>query len=610
MLLIPPDPDSPVRKYRIHLLVFILALLASLTVAHPQIFVTDEWITINQLAQLQEGHQVLLNEGKYIPDANSTYAAYFTNKGNLLAYPLFLPVISLPALLVVNGLDRFFSFFCIYAWTLILVVTALFLNTYFPEFVRIGKYRWTSGVIAAAFVLFFASLFLARPLPVTGPEAFPEVMAVVLTNMILFCLMAVMIYEINRTVFTDTAYSLFGTLVCLSCSSYLFWANYCKDHLLVAFLFTLLILLVVKYLNGSNRYLLCGAFVMTGLIAWARPELALFVFVSLCVLVLFIFVTGRNRFRQSEEILPLVTAPLFTFIGAIPFCINNYLFTGNPLIPAWIFWEEAPAATGGAASVTAAAVPVSRDTIGSLLHLFIATTHFQPDTFLPDLYGVLFNPQSGSLGIFPVVPLFLTALFLIPVLWIFRQWDWSEKEKHLIVAMALLAAGVFVAYLRGITGLNTSVGIVPDMRYLSPLYLPLSIIGLCVLQKLPGVTRQPAALLKNMATTWIVLIPVTIFVLVRFYPVPETADDLFRILDSVSVLGIYLLVAVTLLAIIATFTFRLPDRILPAAVAVTCALPLVWQIDVTFVVRMYGIGLGGYSFLVPAMRTVLLLHFV
>jgi hypothetical protein len=35
--------------------------------------------------------------------------------------------------------------------------------------------------------------------------------------------------------------------------------------------------------------------------------------------------------------------------------------------------------------------------------------------------------------------------------------------------------------------------------------------------------------------------------------------------------------------------------------ALLCAGPFIWQIDTTFLVRLYGTGLGGYSFWIPVM---------
>ena len=105
------DFVKSLEHYKVHILVFLLAFLVAITIAHPQFLVTDEWITANQLTQLNEGHQVILNEGKYGSYENGTPTGYFVAKQNYLAYPLFLPLVSLPAEWVVYCLgDNFLMF--------------------------------------------------------------------------------------------------------------------------------------------------------------------------------------------------------------------------------------------------------------------------------------------------------------------------------------------------------------------------------------------------------------------------------------------------------------------------------------------------------------------
>ena len=69
-----------VEHSKYHFFVFLIALFIALTFAHPQIFVTDEWVTANQLSQIHLGHQVLVNEGKYGVYENGTPSNYFIVK--------------------------------------------------------------------------------------------------------------------------------------------------------------------------------------------------------------------------------------------------------------------------------------------------------------------------------------------------------------------------------------------------------------------------------------------------------------------------------------------------------------------------------------------------
>jgi len=47
-------------EYRIHLFVFLLTVFIALTIAHPAVLLNDEFITTNQLHQLQAGHQIVV----------------------------------------------------------------------------------------------------------------------------------------------------------------------------------------------------------------------------------------------------------------------------------------------------------------------------------------------------------------------------------------------------------------------------------------------------------------------------------------------------------------------------------------------------------------------
>lgn len=587
------------EHYKVHILVFLLAFLAAMTIAHPAFLITDEWVSANQLSQLNEGHQAIMNEGRYGSYENGTPGMYFEAKQNYLAYSLALPLISFPAEKLVYFFGDQFVFFILYVWIFLLIALALLVNNLFPEYSYIGKWRWTPSLIFGTFVLFFINLYFYNPYLITGKEAYPEIIAIVFTNIILFSFLAVMVFEICRTIFEDAPYAFFGTLVCLSCSSYLFWTNFCKDHTLVIFLVTAIILLLVKFLHTDKAPFLYGAFVISGLLAWARPELALFMAIILCIIVLYITGFLKNRFLEKKAWLRIFLSPLFTFIGAIPFFINNYLITHNIFLPAFINWNTETSSSPSAIVNTIAVQQNSPDTLGSLLHLIQMGINIQPSTLLSDIFGVFFSPRSGSMGVFPLVPLFLVMILLLPVLIIQENVRFTGREKKLIVGLILISFGILFAYIRGISGMNISLGMAPDMRYLSPLYLPLTLISLIFLKKIPALSDKPNRLSLGMITAWIVLIPLTLIAIARLYPVPGAWKDLFPPLDFVISTGIYLLAVLFLIAAISYIVFKksgIPAKII---LILLCATPLIWQIDADFLVRQFGTGLGGYAFWIP-----------
>jgi hypothetical protein len=587
--------------YSKHIFIFIAALFIAITFAHPSLLVTDEWISVNQLSQLHDGHQLIFNEGKYGTYENGTVTKYFILKDNYLAYPLFLPVISLPAYWLLDIFGKDFVFLILYIWTFLLIGMGLMFNIFFKEYSHIGKIRWTNGLIITTFILFCINLFFYRPFPVSGEDSYPEIMAIVCTNTVLFAILAVMVYDICLTIFQDSGYSVFGTVVCISCSSFLFWANFCKDHALVACIFTGIVFMIVKYLQYHQFRYPATAFILTGLLAWARPDIGFFVFITLILLTIYWATTAKKRSGQPESRNLILTPPLFTLVGAIPFFINNYLFTKNIFVPAWILWKPATTSAVSAANESITISQISSDTIGSLIRLFVSTMNFNPATFLSDLYGVLLNPQSGSMGLLPLVPLFLITLLLIPVFQTIKKTSFSGLERDIIIALVLLSLGVFLAYVRGISGMNASPGIAPDMRYMSPMYLPLNLLGLLAIRKFPSVSDNPRHLLIGMGTVWLIALPSSLIILTLFYPKPETWAMLFIFLNIAITLAILLMVILFLFSLIMNIIYKISPVPAKIFLVILCALPLIWQIDATFLARLWGAGLGGYSFWIPIM---------
>lgn len=587
-------------NYRVHFLVFLIAFFVAITVAHPSLLLTDEWVTVNQLSQLHNGHQIIFNEGKYGYFENGTASNYFIQKDNYLAYPIFLPLISLPAYWLIDLFGDNIIFFILYLWIVLLIAIALVLNSFFPEHTYFRKWRWTNGLIIVSFVLLFTNLIFYRPFPVTGKDSYPEFIAIAFTNVVLFAILAVMVYEINRTIFKDSSYSIFGTVLCITSSSYLFWTSFCKDHALVAFLFTAIVFMTVKFLFTTNNWYLPMAFILTGLLAWARPEIALFVFAALCLFIAYVCIVMRERVTITHT-LPPVVAPFFTLIGAIPFCINNYLFTRNIFVPAWILWGSKSLSVKINVSEPIPVQEVSSGTLESLIQFIFSNTSIQPSTFLSDVYGVLLNPQSGSMGVLPLVPLFMVALLILPTLWVSGNLNFSREEKHVLMTMVLLALGVFLAYVHRIIGMNTSMGVVPDIRYLSPIYLPLSIIGLVVIGKVPFIISNVKTIMKWIISIWVFVIPISLVAMSRYYPFSESWALLFRPLNTILSLGIFFVLLLVVTCFIVTLFYYKTETPAIILFALLCAFPYIWQIDTTYLVRFYGTGLGGYSFWIPVM---------
>jgi hypothetical protein len=593
-----PNTIQLLHSYRMHILVFLVAGILALTFAHPLLLITDEMVTVNQLSQLHEGHQILYNEGKYGVYENGTISAYFIYKQNVLAYSLFLPLISLPAYWLLDLLGKNFILFIIYLWTFFLIALALALNTWFPEYLRIGKWRWTPGFFVMIFLVFFLNLYLCRSFPVTGKDIYSEVIAIVFTNIILFAFLAVMIYEICRTIFENPGYALFGTLTCISCSSYFFWTSFCKDHVLVAFLTTVILLLLVKLWHTEKPIFLLMAFVITGLLAWARPELAFTLAVVLCALTVYLWFFLRDRVSDIRTRYLIILAPIFTVVGAIPFFINNYFTTNNIFVPTVVLWVNKTSSSATSVAGSALIQQNASGSSGTLLLFIQSAITINPSTFFYDLYGIFFNPVSCSMGVFPLIPVFLVAILAVPILVIFEKIQFIKKDYEIIGLLLLVSLGIFFAYISQITLMNNDVGVIPDIRYLSPLYLPLTLFGLYIVSKIPAISDRPFDLIKGMFATWCILIPVSVIILGNFSH-NKIWVDVYPLVNAYISMGIYVLSILFLITAMYSIKFNKSKLIAKIIFVFLCALPLIWQISMTFITRHFAMGLGGFTFWIP-----------
>jgi hypothetical protein len=588
---------SVLQRYRVHILVFLIVLFIGLTFAHPELLLTDEWITVNQLHQLHDGHQVLVNEGKYGLYQNGTPNAYFAARGNQLAYSLFLPMISLPSLWLVDLFGDHFAFFVLYLWTFVLLIILLSLHFIFREYSFVGKWRWTPATTGAIFLLFFINLFYYSGFSVNDPNSFPEITAVVFTNIILLAFAGVLIYEINQTLFDEPAFSLFGTIACLFSSSYVLWATGCKDHILTMLLFVGVLLCMIKFQKTDDTWYLPLGFLIVGLLAWARPELALWVFFFVCCIWGYSFIRQLKKKQESGNIL-IICSPLFTVFGALPFFLNNYLITKNPLLP-----PNALYLSGESASIAIQAssqLQPGGDLPGASLYQILTLKNTIPSSNIPgDLFGILFHPLNGSMGIFSLTPLFLVMAVLAVVLVLLQKLQFSRDEIRTMAAIAFLAIPVFLAYANNLHQLNTSGGITPDIRYLSPLYVPLALLGLIIMRRIQVTRENPINILKMTLIICAFGLPLSLFFTAKAYADPQVAAQLDAPMSNAFSLGIFFLAILTLIILTRNSLSHRRDTLSAFLIASLCAAPFIWQIGNSVMFWLFSATRNGYQAWIP-----------
>ncbi len=590
----------------IPVLIFLFALFFIITFSNPALFINDEWITVNQLHQLGEGHQIIVNEGKYGTFQNGTPGPYFQARHNLLGYTMMLPALSLPALTFFNLFGDQFRIAVVLLWSLLPVAMAVLVDAYRPEYARWRGVRWTWLVIGASFLALLANLAFYYPWPFAAPDAPIEAAAVVFTNHLLFAALAVMVYLTCRTIFEDTWFSIFGTIACISCSSYIFWASNAKDHMLLAAMTAAVILFLVRYIKERRWSDAVIGFAFIGLLAWARPEVGFTVFVFATLYYVGLLVSrGDLRQKPAKEVVKALCTPLATLLGAVPLLINNAHVTGNPLVPAFYVYEKRLLAgasgeeiIGAAEAVNGVVQAVPAPSGGVTGFLSVLANHFTPSwsTLPGDVFGILFAPASGNMSLVAVSPLIVLAVILLPVLYLDYRRGERSQNLAVVIFLVVVACAVWVAYARSLPGLSASHGIIPDIRYLSPFYLPAGLLGVY------GISRLASANPKRRALWQVAVIgvaaPVLLLALMLIQPYGGQYPGYTLFFTRIT----FVMLAVTLILIAVRKRFSIPGTWLTAALLLLIAVPFAWQVMMVF---LYSVAkFNGYPLWIPLVETL------
>jgi hypothetical protein len=595
------------HDWGICLIIFFIALFAIITLSNPALYLNDEWITVNQVHQLDIGHQITINEGKYGVYKNGTPSLYFADRNNILMYSLALPLFSLPALKIFSLFTDNFRLAVIAFWAFLPFFAALVLSACYPERAYIGTLRVSVIAAAAGFLLFAINFLYYSPFIWSAPDAPIEVAAVIFTNHILFALTMVVTYLIARLIFDGRWKALFTVIAGGACSAYLFWGANAKDHMATAFAFALVLYFLVRYIMTKNLRDAALGFFLIGILAWIRPEVgfsALLCFGAFVIADNFLQVyRGQKSYRKG--FLHALT-PLVTIIGSIPFFLNNLVISGNPLTPSFLIREKIKYNTdlvqvipveqtaNVSHSLTSGPLAVANDFAGTIGHYFFSIS----SNPLSDIFGILFFPASKSMGLFLVSPLALLALLLLPFILLKMRTGAMHSRKKLILLLLVASGVIILSYIHNLDGLNTSHGIGPDIRYLSPLYLPAVLLGLIILE-MTVLFVHPKVLVIRSALITAFLVPLLLIAVVLTYSARET-----DIVDFMTLFKILILIEVAA-ALILTFWYHatqrpsdsVSDLLLPLLVATVFA----WQVMMIFVVSP-ATKFNGYTLWLPTVE--------
>jgi hypothetical protein len=613
-----PAPESGIplffRQHALTVIIFLFSLFFIITISNPALYMNDEWTTANQLHQLDIGHQVTFSEGKYGTTQNGTVSAFYTYRQNILMYSLALPLAALPVVKLFGLFGDNFRLLIIMGWSLCLVLIALLIDTYYPEHSRIHGIRILFPTLVLALLLFMINVLLYKQFPFSAPDAPFEVAALVLTNHLLFALMVTTVFETFRLILKDTGMALFGTFAVISCSSYIFWAAAAKDHMLTATVLAVIIFFYLRYLHGRCPGDAFLSFVGCGLLIWVRPEVGFFITIFSGIFFCFPLLqkffgkeTGAPQLFRS--FIPMAGA----FLGGVPFFINNFLTSHNPLIPVFDLPRNMEL-TGSAITQplpldTVVSAPAAIDQSGlnlpaTVLRLSEMFSHYTLSGFTFDnlchgFIGTMTFPENGSIGFLILCPLVFLAIIAL-VLWHNQIPGKPNDQDALQYYLFIIAAAVFFSYTMSFGSMNTSHGIVPDMRYLSPAYIPAGLLSVFILSK-TRFLKKPGELLRFCIPATLIVVPVSLLAMILFHPFGNVKASYFTYYEFIIFTELVLFSG---LMILYRFYLR-EDPFLLQAIPYLIVLIIITVFSFQFMLTsIYGLvqKFNGYPFWIPLVR--------
>lgn len=535
------DPFAFFQSHALTVIIFLISLFFILTITNPALYMNDEWITANQLHQIDIGHQVTFNEGKFGITEEGIVSAYFTSRQNVLMYSLALPLSALPVVKLFGLFGDNFRLIVILLWSMCPVLIALLIEAYFPAYSKIHGRRILFPVLLLAIFLFICNNLMYRQFIFSSHDAPYEVAALILTNHLFFALIVAVVFETCRVIFKDQWMALFGTCATIACSSYIFWAGTAKDHMLTAAVFACVIYFFVLYLTYGRWWDATVSFIGSGLLIWVRPEVGFFVtiFTGLFFLVHLVrhAITKEIPFsRFLKSCIPMIGV----FIGGIPFFINNLLISHNLLIPAF----DLPRPLMDAGSVSTKALPLQQVLAQEAvftpvdgLNLYATLSRvgdmitkamfrgFSFDNIVKGFSGILMFPENGNIGFLILCPVILIALVAF-ILWNRKIMAGIRNQREIFLFLTLMIIAAVFSYLPKLSSMNISSGVVPDMRYLSPAYLPCGILSIWVLSKTPFLKR-PKELIKFGLIGAVIIVPLLFLTMIVVHPFGSVNEGYF-----------------------------------------------------------------------------------
>jgi len=550
-------------------LIILSGLIASFLIGYPAIYLTDEWISGSQLYHISQGNIPLFGYEKY---GSVDYAAHHDD---ILSYTYAYPILSLPAFVAVNIFGnslRIAILLSVYFLALILIYRVI--EIYKPKLGEYSRYYIYAAGICLTFLLVL-NLLLVTPFDV---EKYPEILALVLTSSIFFGVVCGLVYLIFKNIFSSEYWGIFGFILLLTSTSYLFWSGNAKDHMSSLLFITIAAYFFILFIQSRSYLHLVSSCISIGLLAFVRPELGLWTFLAFFLAALII--SYREKWGGIGK--TLMCSPAVAF-GAIPLFINNLGVTGNPLVAplALDYFSDSESSTG---------------MVSSRITTPISSYFGNESDFLTYLYRIFIDPVNPSTaGIFQVSPLSIFGIIMVFIcayglLSHRKKWDFSEKS-YIIIFLLFWIFGSILAYAHSFPGLGVSLGIVPDIRYLCPIYLPLLLLCSFALKEVNFSKKEIYASSKLLFWLAIIDLPVIYCVYQYFWGKSQSTQLAFNMWIT------YFFLIIAVIVFFLVFLKKIDKMWLAYALPPVMLSSLMWTLIVDF--RFATLCWEGYHFWVP-----------
>ena len=357
------------------------------------------------------------------------------------------------------------------------------------------------------------------------------------------------------------------------------------------------------------------AFIFCGLLIWVRPEVGFFVTIFTGALygvplVLRFYRKEVPIGRFAVSLLPMAGV----FIGGIPFFLNNLLTTRNLLIPAF----DLPRPLVESTTAFKGPLPIQEVTnnmdmvnqtsgLGAgetVIRVYEIITHaifrgFSFDNLVQGFSGVMLFPGNGNIGFAIMCPLVVVALAAF-ILWYQKILDVPEKRRNLYLIFLVLGFAAIVSYLPKLGSMNLSSGILPDMRYLSPAYIPFGILSILILSRTP-VLKNPREMVSGVLVAGLVLTPVLFILMILVHPFGAINEG-YMLFFKVAVTA-ELILAVTLMVLARFVVPKVPLmlRFLPWSLILPVITVFTFQLVLVFIFGVI-VKMNGYPLWIPLLR--------